>query len=154
MFNNIGKKLQTLAMIFFWIGTIGSVIVFGWMFIEVDEESIIFLPVAIIASWLSTCGLYAFGRLVENSDKLVNLAIQQNNTTAACLAAISNINAQPTVSYAPMQAAPVQAAPVQAAPVQAAPVAPVQAAPAGKVCPNCNNVGEGSFCLYCGTALN
>lgn len=138
MFNNIGEKLKNLAKIIFWLGTIASVISFGWLFIDWSE--VIFLlciPVGIFASWLTTCGLYAFGRLVENSDKLVEIASCQNNIAPVAVP----VAPQPAVNYAP------------AAPIQAAPVAPVQTAPAGKVCPNCSNVGEGSFCLYCGTAL-
>ena len=138
MFSNIGKKLQTLALVIFWLGTIASVISFGWLFIDWSEFIFLLgIPVGIFVSWLTTCGLYAFGRLVENSDKLVEIASLQNSITPVAVP----VAPQPAVNYAP------------AAPVQAAPAAPVQAAPAGKVCPNCSNVGEGSFCLYCGTAL-
>lgn len=83
MFNNPGKKIKTLAKVLYWIIALGSLATAIFFVAEnsywgLDIE-IILIAVAIaaggfLAAFLSNLGLYAFGELVENSGRLVELA--------------------------------------------------------------------------------
>ncbi len=79
MFNNIGKKIKTLAEIICWLGIIFSVL-FGLGNIFSDKSGLslftgLFLMiVGPLISWIGTFLLYGFGQLIENSDILVNLS--------------------------------------------------------------------------------
>ncbi len=68
MFDNIGDKLRLLAIIFFIIGVVGSIVVFivlcaDGMFIE----GLIALSVGVVASWVSNLIFYGVGEAVEYS---------------------------------------------------------------------------------------
>ena len=78
-FANVGDKLCKIAKIVFWIGAIASVIAglifaiksFEWirwsfgMFLGQFIVSILGAALGVLASWLSSLGLYAFGDLVR-----------------------------------------------------------------------------------------
>ena len=74
MFNNIGDKLKTGAQVFAWLGIIASAF-FGLivMFDNGDTPVLGFLIIVFgsLGSWLSSLGMYGFGQLIENTDKLV-----------------------------------------------------------------------------------
>lgn len=75
MYNNIGRKIKMLATIVFIIGCVGSAIA-GISLISAYESILSFGGLIIIlgplASWISTCLLYGFGQLIENSDIIAN----------------------------------------------------------------------------------
>ena len=90
MFNNIGRKIKTLAKVIAWIGMASSVISGLVTMIEIviltkaDTvlQGVWFLflglilgaivaAVGCLVAWASVLILYGFGQLVENSDKLV-----------------------------------------------------------------------------------
>ncbi len=81
MFNNIGGKIKTSALILSWIGIIASIII-GFFLMATDEDLILYgFIVAVLGtlvSWVSSFTLYGFGQLIENTDKLVELS--KNNT--------------------------------------------------------------------------
>ncbi|MBR5942128.1 MAG: hypothetical protein IKZ81_02170 [Clostridia bacterium] len=83
MFNNIGKKIKTLAKVLCWIGIIGSFI--GGIVLAVSGASsskkatdilllILFgLAAAIIGAflaWISSFVLYGFGELVDSTQEI------------------------------------------------------------------------------------
>ena len=80
MFSKIGKKIQTLAKIFFGIGIGISILV--WLVLLAtgiaNEElglvayGILALIVGILSSWMGNVLFYGFGRLIENSEILAN----------------------------------------------------------------------------------
>ena len=69
MFNNIGKKLKVVAVVFCWIGIIASV-VYGIILINNYQEVVgaVTIVVGALSSWIGSFALYGFGQLVENSD--------------------------------------------------------------------------------------
>ena len=78
MFNNIGKKIKTLAAVICWIGIIFSIIGFLVMLIygAVEAEGLFIglsfavLVVGGFGSWIGSFFAYGFGQLIENSDKI------------------------------------------------------------------------------------
>ena len=80
MFNNIGKKIKTLAAVICWIGIIFSIIDFLVMLIygAVEGEGLFIglsfavLVVGGFGSWIGSFFIYGFGQLIENSDRLVS----------------------------------------------------------------------------------
>lgn len=80
MFKNIGDKIQTLALVLTSLGIIASVvgsIIFAIAFKDtipyVVMPSLIIAIIGFIVSWVSNLTLYGFGKLVENSDKIVEM---------------------------------------------------------------------------------
>lgn len=86
MFENVGKKLKTVAKVFCWIG----IAIFGFIGILVIIRGIFTLSAAtffigvlyiilgFFISWIGSLSMYAFGQLVENSDKTVKLLVKLN----------------------------------------------------------------------------
>lgn len=74
MFSNIGGKLKKFAVVFTYLGIIISVI-YGFVLISQDDDLILpgVLTVFLgsLGSWICSLFLYAFGQLVQNTDKLV-----------------------------------------------------------------------------------
>jgi hypothetical protein len=83
MFGNIGSKIKILAQVCTWVGIIGSIIG-GLVLIALDTYLIIagllIAAVGSLISWASSFVLYGFGQLIENTDKLVILVNNQNQT--------------------------------------------------------------------------
>lgn len=75
MYNNIGGKIQILAIVLCVLGIIACVIT-GIVFL-VEEwvgPGILIMIVGSLLSWVSSFFLYGFGQLIENSDILVDYA--------------------------------------------------------------------------------
>lgn len=80
MYNNIGKKLKLLAKIDFFFNAIATFIagiaILASLYADYGEDThlaigLVLMLVGPIAAWVSSWLLYAFGQLVENSDKIV-----------------------------------------------------------------------------------
>lgn len=78
MFNNIGKKIKTLANVLCWVGIIAYVIVAIIMFINASEGSyrteglytglgFAFLIGGPLLSWISSFFMYGFGELIDKT---------------------------------------------------------------------------------------
>lgn len=73
MFNNVGGKIKVFAKVLFIIDLIISVILTG-IIIKKTSDSILGLCTFIVsffAIWLAALLLYGFGKLIENSDTIV-----------------------------------------------------------------------------------
>lgn len=80
-FNNIGKKIKTMAKISFYLLS-GLLIFYGIiLIIKTDNDiwGLLWLILGPIISWISSFTLYGFGQLVDNSDKLIELKEILNN---------------------------------------------------------------------------
>ena len=70
MFNNIGRKIKSLAEILCWIGIFLSVI----MSISVFKISVLFgllvIVLGALASWIGSFLLYGFGELIEKTSDI------------------------------------------------------------------------------------
>ncbi len=73
MFNNIGRKIKILAQVIFWFFSIPCAIA-GIVFIGLDDDFLaIGLPLLFggpIVFWVSSCFLYGFGEIIENTAKI------------------------------------------------------------------------------------
>ena len=73
MFNNIGKKIKTLAVVICWIGIVGSVLA-GIIMCVSDEDMIIFGLLTMIAgaliSWIGSFFMYGFGELIDKTAEI------------------------------------------------------------------------------------
>lgn len=71
-FNNVGGKIKVLAKGITWAGIVGSVC--GGLGFMITSERVLGLLILLICPlcfWIFSLLIYAFGQLVENSDKLV-----------------------------------------------------------------------------------
>lgn len=75
MFDNIGKKIKTLAQVICVLGIIASAI--GGIILWITGGglgfviSLVAIPISAVVSWVGSFGLYGFGQLIENTDILV-----------------------------------------------------------------------------------
>ena len=76
MFNNIGKKIKTLAAVICWIGIISSVIAAIVLFIcglDWGDEAFFFLMAILVlvagslVSWIGSFFTYGFGELIDKT---------------------------------------------------------------------------------------
>ena len=78
MFNNIGRKIKTLAKVITGIGITASII-YGAVVVRLSNspifimQGLIIMIVGSLISWLSSMALYGFGQLIENTDILVSV---------------------------------------------------------------------------------
>jgi hypothetical protein len=72
MFNDIGKKIKTLAELICWIGILISLILGLIFVIENIFVGFIIFIIGVLSSWVGSIFLYGFGELVDNSTKIVN----------------------------------------------------------------------------------
>ena len=82
MFDNIGDKLKSVAILECVLGILASLI--GGIAMMVGGAvliGILTIVLGALLSWLSSLGLYGFGQLIENSDTLV--AMLGSNAGAA-----------------------------------------------------------------------
>ena len=71
MFANPGKKLKTLAKVFFVLSIVVGIIGIMSAYSIVESVAVFLLiPVVIVGSWLSTIALYAFGELCDNTAQI------------------------------------------------------------------------------------
>jgi len=180
MFRNPGEKLKVLALIFFILGCIATVI--GtilsisesrvWVYTSGYNGSYIYSwwlifvlpPIGVLGSWLCCIGLYAFGQLVTSTeehtyqnDQIIRELKKLNATEAE---KVKKLEAQATA--AALQAAsapnPVQAPASAPIPSQASSHTPVvlqKPSAAGDDkwrCTKCGyeNNGLSRFCVSCG----
>lgn len=79
MFDNIGRKIKTLAKVLCWLGIIGSIVsgiisvCMGKWIGEYLLQGILIMLVGSLASWISCFVLYGIGQLIENSDICIAL---------------------------------------------------------------------------------
>ena len=71
MYDNIGEKIKSLALLIFIIGVIVSVVA-GVAILLLDGEIFIVLGILIIATgsfiaWISSCFAYGFGELIDKT---------------------------------------------------------------------------------------
>lgn len=76
MFNNPGGKIKSIANFLCALCISASIIAGGTIIINTNNRAQIFMGIAIIVlgsivSWISFLLMYAFGQLVENSDRTV-----------------------------------------------------------------------------------
>ena len=87
IFDNIGGKIKAVAKVFFWIGTVISILFAVSFFLGYAQlkdysssaatgeliTGILVLVLGPLATWLSVIMMYGFGQLVENSDVLTQM---------------------------------------------------------------------------------
>lgn len=77
MFDNIGRKIKTLATAITWIGIAASVTTGLVMIVASGGDLLAFgFTVAVVgsfASWAGSFLFYGFGQLIENTDTLIEL---------------------------------------------------------------------------------
>ena len=80
-FNNIGKKIKTMAKISFYLLSVLFLFYGILLIIKTDNDilGLLWLIFGPIISWISSFVLYGFGQLVDNSDKLIALKEVPNN---------------------------------------------------------------------------
>jgi hypothetical protein len=88
MFDNVGGKLKSIAVLSMLVGIAVSIAA-GAAFLGNEDTVIIGLVIiaaGIVVSWISSLGVYGFGTLIENSDivvsKLENLSKRAVNKPA------------------------------------------------------------------------
>ena len=71
MFDNIGRKIKTLAKVLCWLGIIGSeiaaIVMINSRYTETQITGWITLFAGPLVSWISSFTLYALGEITENS---------------------------------------------------------------------------------------
>lgn len=78
MFENIGSKLKMVAKAMAYLG-IGASVLIGIIVMFANDDTpipgLLIIALGCFGSWASSLGMYGFGHLIENTDKLV---AQQN----------------------------------------------------------------------------
>ena len=75
MYNNIGRKVKNMAIIFCLLGIAGSVML-GFVLAlneKTTETGILILLIGPFSSWLSSLALYAIGQSAENTDEMMKM---------------------------------------------------------------------------------
>ena len=71
MFDNIGRKIKTLAKVLCWLGIIGSeiaaIVMINSRYTETQITGWITLFAGPLVSWISSFTLYALGEIADNS---------------------------------------------------------------------------------------
>ena len=81
MFSHIGKKIKTVALVFFWLGFAAFIaygiymMFFNRNYLGMDTTKAILIMLAtvavgFIASWLGSILLYGFGELVDSNQSI------------------------------------------------------------------------------------
>lgn len=151
MFKNVGGKIKSVSKVMFWIMTIlswilGLFTIFGGISASRYGYGsaggsflmgLVIIALGTLFSWLGVIVFYGFGVIIENTDKLVELAGGVSS---------SNVEAE-KFSFKEVTNDIKEAAPINVAPAQ-----PLE----GKKCPNCGetNANEASFCRHCGSKLD
>ena len=65
MFNNIGRKIMTLAEVLCWLGILASIL--AALAFKNTSFAFIIVVGGVLLSWLSSFALYGFGELIENT---------------------------------------------------------------------------------------
>lgn len=74
MFNNVGEKIKGVAVIWFVLSLIASVIL---GLATAESGGILFLLIGVVVSWVTALFLYGFGELIESTaeNKRINRRI-------------------------------------------------------------------------------
>lgn len=74
MFNNVGEKIKGVAVIWFVLSLIASVIL---GLATAESGGILFLIIGVVVSWVTALFLYGFGELIESTaeNKRINRRI-------------------------------------------------------------------------------
>ena len=157
MYNNIGKKIKTLAEIICILG-IGGCFITGIVVASTAKNFLLFLLIGIVGSigcWIGGFFTYGFGELIDTNQAIarhIGAVEPEKSTTDSIysqdsLSPYSNTSNE-TSPYRIAPSAPVNAAasanaaPI-AAPTQSAPVRPQRAAGANEwQCPSCGRVNQ------------
>ncbi|MBR3866067.1 MAG: hypothetical protein IKM67_05070 [Clostridia bacterium] len=157
MFDNIGGKIKKLAKIVTIVGIAASIVVGVCLYAAIPTKiveiiSLIVIVVGSVVSWIASFAVYAYGQLVENSDKAVRLLERQEKVVAPTDAKIG----EPAKQYVkePEMGATEE--------IPSPPVKEVKRAfferkdPNTRViCPHCNVVqkGDNDHCTCCGATF-
>ena len=153
MFDNIGRKIKTIAAVMGLVGGLASVIRGGMILFAGDNAETIITGLLVLllgslASWGVSLLVYGFGQLIENSNqtvrKLHGLEVQVRMLREANPPAMPAAPVRQQSAPAAMPDAPVRVPP--------AVVKPAPARPEDKwKCPACGAWNRGSvFCSGCG----
>ena len=136
MFNNIGRKIKTLAKVICWI----CIVIFFIYGILIMIKGAPFLGILVFVlgsfiSWIASFMTYGFGQLIENSDILVSQGRNRTNAKATADQGSNKVSEQPSA--------------VQM--VDTVNLNPV-IAQNDNVCPNCKQTlsADSAFCTHCG----
>ncbi len=72
MFDQIGKKIKTLAKAVAWIGIMLSFLVGAALMFNSSGLSLVIVPVGSLLSWLGSLLLYGFGELVDCAQRIAD----------------------------------------------------------------------------------
>ena len=88
MFDNIGGKIKSLAIVSTALGMVGSLVGFFFTIRTTPLVAFLILLGGCFMSWVGSFGLYGLGQLIENSDTLVQFAKKSSaaDTTSEILA--------------------------------------------------------------------
>ena len=82
MWDNIGRKLQSLAKVVCWLGIIGSVIM-GIIIMAQNQSTIVtgllYLVLGCLASWIGSWAMYGLGLVVEYVENRGEIPSFSNN---------------------------------------------------------------------------
>lgn len=153
MFNNIGGKIKTLAVVVCVIGMIGSAITAIVLWVNgLFLPGLLFLGVGCLASWIGSFFAYGLGQLIENSDlqveELNKLRMQVNELKQPAPEVVEPAPAA-AVHEHPAQQPAVRERP---APKTSAYVKPVVYDGKNWICNKCGheNLGVQTWCRDCG----
>ncbi len=83
MFNNIGKKIKTLAEVLCWIGFALSALAAMYFFGNYNiGTGLMVLILGPLTSWLGSFYMYGFGELIETNSTIVKL-LRRSGTGSA-----------------------------------------------------------------------
>ena len=95
MFENIGKKIKTLAKVLCWIGIVLSVISGVAAIIAANGQAnggaivlggVLTIVLGVLLSWIGSFFTYGFGQLIENTDAIrSNTAARSSGDKGATL---------------------------------------------------------------------
>lgn len=71
MFENIGKKLKTLAKIGCALGIVGAILSVLSCFVSGNFSGLLIAVLMVLIPWVGGFGLYGFGELIEQNDKII-----------------------------------------------------------------------------------
>ncbi len=151
MFQNVGGKIKSFALVNFWVDTVAAVLgAFVMLFEDIDMFFVAILIAAggIFAAWVISLFLYGFGELIETNQK-ISYKLGGDELVYPTV---------PTPSVVPT-AAPMQTPYAATAQVPGA-VQPVQTAyatsePSGHRwrCDGCGGMIDKEICPFCGKAF-
>lgn len=81
MYNNVGKKIKIIAIVFAILGVVASII-FGCMFFSLPNGALVgflILVLGSIASFVLSLFSYGFGQLIESIHNIERKMTEENN---------------------------------------------------------------------------